>query len=237
MKTILNLTALSAILLSLLATSCKRPPAPFLIVDETPIFATAEAETHTIVVKSNGRWTAVVEDEKNLYWCALSSASGTNDGQITVNITENTDTLARYAVVKITMGGLTKQVLFNQEKAGYVPYKSCPCETDMPPVFFEQIESYLFRDSVPEYRLLNPASDNSLWIVFYSGRNETGIIRVPPRGIYVGHICNFPDFAKKWDIPEDGLKIYFEGYTQTFCFAYVGLGTRYSFILTNLKKR
>jgi len=65
----------------------------------------------------------------------------------------------------------------------------------------------------------------------------------------VGRICNFPDFAKEWDIPEEGLKIYFEGSFYESCvrkpYDAYGVGGdedlwpffSYDFVLTHLKRR
>ena len=89
-------------------------PAPFLIVDETPITATAEAATCSIAVNSNNDWTAVVE---NADWCTLTNSTGGGDAVITVRVAENTDYTPRSATVKITSGNLTKSVVINQNAA------------------------------------------------------------------------------------------------------------------------
>ena len=87
---------------------------PFLIVDETPITATAEAGTYSIAVSCNSEWSASVE---NADWCTLENNTGSGDGVITVNIAENTDYTPRSTTVKITSGSLTKSVVINQNAA------------------------------------------------------------------------------------------------------------------------
>ncbi|MCL2131621.1 MAG: BACON domain-containing protein [Lentimicrobiaceae bacterium] len=90
----------------------------FLIVDETPIMVTAAGGEYSIKVKSNVSWTATVEDAENQHWCILSNNSGTGDGTIIVNVAQNTDSLMRNAVVKITSGELMKSVIINQAGSG-----------------------------------------------------------------------------------------------------------------------
>ncbi|MDR0437746.1 MAG: BACON domain-containing protein [Bacteroidales bacterium] len=116
MKT--NILKLATIFLILVGglTSCKDKDKPFLKVDEIPIVVTAESGEFFITVKSNGEWTAVVENAENHAWCTLFNASGVNDGVITVNIAENTDRWARIATIKITSGSLTKSVIVYQEE-------------------------------------------------------------------------------------------------------------------------
>jgi len=87
---------------------------PFLIVDETPITAAADAGTYSIAVNSNNDWTAVVE---NADWCMLDNNSCSSDGAITVNVAKNTFYTERSATVKITSGNLTKSVIINQSAA------------------------------------------------------------------------------------------------------------------------
>jgi hypothetical protein len=51
-----------------------------------------------------------------------------------------------------------------------------------------------------------------------------------------GLICNFPDFAKTWDIPENGRKIYFEGISYYPSFGSTGDRISFDYVLTTLKK-
>ena len=82
---------------------------PFLIVDETPIIATAEGGTYYIIVSSNGEWTTIVENSES--WITLT----TNNDTIVVDVDENTLFESRSAAVKISLGSLSKSVVVNQE--------------------------------------------------------------------------------------------------------------------------
>jgi hypothetical protein len=93
---------------------------PYLTVEETLIAVAVAGGDHFIKVKSNVSWTAIVEDTENRDWCTLSNNSGTGDGTISMRIAQNTDSLMRNAVVKITSGELVKFVVINQ--AGTKPF-------------------------------------------------------------------------------------------------------------------
>ena len=105
-------------------SSCKEEDSSFLTVDETPITATAEAGIYSIAVSSNGEWTAVVENTANNEWCTLTNASGTNNGTVIINVAENTTPTPRSAIVKITLGSLTKSVVINQAVVTYEIYEN-----------------------------------------------------------------------------------------------------------------
>ena len=111
-----------------------------------------------------------------------------------------------------------------------VPYKSCQCEEGkyMQPMqrgtpsvdWVIQEEAYLFKDALPE-QLPSMYDDNDLSILKYciiydSKTNDVCMYECGRMSTDMGRICNFPDFAKKWTIPEDGCKIYFEG-TKISC--------------------
>jgi len=119
MKAFLKFTALSAVLLMLAGglASCNDREEPFLTVDQTPISVVAEGGVYQIAVNSNGAWAAAVEDAENHTWLTLTDASGTNDGTIIVNISENVLFTGRQAVVEITLGSLAKSVTIYQEAA------------------------------------------------------------------------------------------------------------------------
>jgi hypothetical protein len=115
MKTILKIATLLAILFSL--ASCNGKEELFLVVDETPITVPAEGGQFSIVVNSNGTWTVAVEDATNHNWCSLTISNDT----IIVNVDKNSDTLARSATVKITLGDLAKSVVVNQNPKSVFP--------------------------------------------------------------------------------------------------------------------
>ena len=127
-------------------------------------------------------------------------------------------------------------------EGGKVPFKACPCENQpLTEVQFPLgIEAYLFREPVTEQMLREPPLRKQ-WIVFDS---ETGNAYlwiqsgIPGSVPGIGRICNFPDFAKEWDIPETGLKVYFEGLTYEICQGgCLGNVNCFDLILTNLTRR
>jgi hypothetical protein len=99
---------------------------PFLIVDETPIVATAESGTYYIAVSSNGEWAAVAE---NTEWIELTKK---NNDTLVVNIEKNTDTVPRSATIKISLGSLEKSVAVNQEGRKDSLCTDCPCGVENP---------------------------------------------------------------------------------------------------------
>ena len=130
---------------------------------------------------------------------------------------------------------------------GNVPYKPCPCEEGpKSETLFGEV--YLFRDSIPQgvdYETINvelPASGISLGIstiVFNSKAGDatlTPVNKVPILSNPVRFfICNFPDFAKEWTIPQNGLKVSIEGVLALSCGS-VHLGTYLNCILTNMER-
>ena len=130
MKKTLKLITFSTILLMLAGSffSCgekEEPLEPFLTVDETPISATTEAGTYSIIVSSNGEWTAVVE---NADWCTLTNNTGNGDGVITVSVAENTVYAPRSAKIRITSGSLEKLVTIKQRAAIFTETGDYPIE-------------------------------------------------------------------------------------------------------------
>ena len=117
-----------------------------------------------------------------------------------------------------------KQVVFQQEfdnEAENVPYISCP-QVGSGDTFYFRGNAYLFRDSIPANHVRNPCIMD---IVYYTARDSASFyvnnvhrwkynylyypFPVVQRG--EGHICNLPAFAKSWNIPPTGKKIYYRG--------------------------
>ena len=109
-------------------------------------------------------------------------------------------------------------------REGEVPYKPCPCEIGWILLEEEYVpkEAYLFKDSIPKEirrKLTSPEYleivSTSCWIVVNSELNSAWIEIRAPKSIYGwecnGEICNFPDFAKEWDIPVEGCLVDIEG--------------------------
>jgi len=176
MKKNLKLTAFAAILLiiagGLFSCNKKEPPLepPFLIVDQTPIIATAEPGTYHIIVSSNGAWTAIVE---NAGWCTLDNNTGNGDGTITVNVAENPLCTKRNATIKITSGNLTKSVAVLQ------PIKKMDCrEIDCWdfPINFRQIPDSILPYLSTECLVFVCSQNNRLMdlLFFYRDWNRVG---------------------------------------------------------------
>ncbi|GHT42961.1 hypothetical protein AGMMS49965_15660 [Bacteroidia bacterium] len=83
-----------------------------LALDKTAISAPSAAANYPIAVTSNVSWTAAVGSDAG--WCTISPSSGTNNGTITVNATENTTTSSRWAIITVTAGATTQTVIVTQ---------------------------------------------------------------------------------------------------------------------------
>ena len=103
----------------------------------------------------------------------------------------------------------------DNELEGTVAYKRCnPQELTLSGIQFPQGEAYLFKDFIPE-KIEMELIESKSWIILFDSKTDivtflrawTDNLKIP----VVGFICNFPDFAKAWNIPEEGIKVYFEG--------------------------
>jgi hypothetical protein len=79
------------------------------------------------------------------------------------------------------------------------------------------VEAYLFKDAIPfELKLsFTQAHDFVRWIIFDSKTGDAslnGNTHNPWNTYWIGGICNFPDLAKESYIPENGCKVYIEGF-------------------------
>jgi hypothetical protein len=123
------------------------------------------------------------------------------------------------------------------ETDGIVPYAPCSCEDkEQASLIFSPGEALLFKDSIPNDMAFQILS----WIVFDS-KTDTAILTIGGKGAieHICEICNYPDFAKAWDIPINGCKIYFEGIAYAPCIPKGGIATvsYYDYILTVLKRK
>jgi len=130
-----------------------------------------------------------------------------------------------------------------------IPYKTCDCFWVYPERPFEATGTlqlsgvYLFRDSIPRQMRIQMLADNrnndAVWIIFDSKSNHTWIDIFPPKGDMRSHgrICNFPDFAKEWIIPQNGLKVDIEGIMHETCIGGTDDHVRFDLVLTNLKRK
>ena len=111
----LKLTAILLIFAGVF-TACEEKIEPFLNIDKTSITVPAEGGTFTILVSSNGNWTAVVQDAESNLWLTLTKASASaTEGMISVDISENPCFTTRSATIKISMESLSEVVVVYQE--------------------------------------------------------------------------------------------------------------------------
>ena len=131
------------------------------------------------------------------------------------------------------------------EEGGGVPFVACPCDEYDAPLGNVKGVARLFFDEV-----FWSVPMDSERIVFRSATSEhTDIVklalddprfRTPSGGWVFVDICNFPDFAKEWNVP-GGVTVYYEGTLYPWCdilgILCRGTGPCYSMILTKLKIR
>ncbi|MDR2066080.1 MAG: hypothetical protein LBP85_10300 [Prevotellaceae bacterium] len=128
---------------------------------------------------------------------------------------------------------------------GNVPYRPCDCD-DKPlaNLDFPSGEAYLFNDSIPndmDFQIRDELNQGHIvnWIVYDSETDKTSLTVGEGSIRNICEICNYPDFAKAWSIPQNGYKVYFEGITYEPCIPKGGIATisYYDYILTVLKRK
>jgi hypothetical protein len=119
---------------------------------------------------------------------------------------------------------------------GTVPYAPCDCEKEgKREVKFPKIR--LFKSSISpqieEEVMYAAEQSNELWML-YDSNTETARIYSAHS---IGLVCNYPDFAKKWDIPTTGCFVYGEGISSEPCNPPEGIAsvTYVDVVLTILK--
>ena len=141
---------------------------------------------------------------------------------------------------------------FDSEFGGAVPYKPCSCgKMPLSGLQFSQGEVYLFKDSIPEQmneqlrKEINSAPFPIVCSIIYNSETKDASISIAnllyPDGStipHVGSVCNFPDFAKKWLIPENGFKVIIEGKIYEPCNSSGYTDVVYiDYVLTSLKRK
>lgn len=109
-----------------------------------------------------------------------------------------------------------------------VPYTTCNCEDKK---FTGNTEgyAYLFRDSIPEkieaelFQKGVSSDKGSYWIVYYEKADSAVLYGFHSPLNIVCEICNFPEFAKKWEIPETGKKVHYIGKCYEPCIDKYGI--------------
>ncbi len=95
-----------------LLTTCAGILTPILTVSSLETFSNASTSKN-IEVTSNQDWT--VTDDQN--WISLNSNSGSDNGTISVTVTENTTFNQRTGTITFTAGSLIRNVIVTQEEA------------------------------------------------------------------------------------------------------------------------
>ena len=136
---------------------------------------------------------------------------------------------------------------FTLNKDEHVPFKHCECESfpDFSPrlLDIQYLEKYFyvnfFIDTIP----LNMLGTNfEPHIIYYSKSDETYMYgnRIIGEGWELpglGKICNLPDFAKEWIVPENGIHVYIEGSMyECSCWGSVGSVFSFDYVLTEFTR-
>ena len=89
---------------------------------------------------------------------------------------------------------------------------------------------------------LQPRSHNDPIDINYIRQSDMAhIIYRAGCSVNICRVCNFPDFVKKWNVPDKGQDVYFEGQTYVSCQEFTGhtdgLHFYYDYVLTTLMKK
>jgi len=83
-----------------------------LSIGQTTWSAPTTASNTNVAITSNIQWTA---SSNATSWLTITPASGSNNGNITLNATANTGTTTRTGIVTITGGGQTREITVTQQ--------------------------------------------------------------------------------------------------------------------------
>ena len=155
--------------------------------------------------------------------------------------------ILKHAAIVLILAGVLSSCTKKTESDDKIPYVPCPCEEEKDSREIFQGEAYLFKDSIPiqMVKIINNEFFNKprkavCWILYFSENDYIEIIIGNYKDYSMigrGTICNFPYFAREWNIPQNGCKVDIKGLmydpctcygvTNVFCFDYV---------LTSLKR-
>ena len=113
-----------------------------------------------------------------------------------------------------------------------IPYVICESEDGYMDSIQMKNETWLFNDSVSTTFLRQ--SGYISWIV-YTPENNTAIMHVSSTHYNIHEICNYPEFAKQWDVPLSGQKVYYEGIAYRMNAGYDS--PLYKIVLTTFRKK
>jgi hypothetical protein len=128
-----------------------------------------------------------------------------------------------------------------------VPYAPCSCEDkEQANLIFSPGEALLFKDYIPEQiqkemheELYQEGNKTGLKWIVYDSKTDTVCLYVGLSNMLCIHeICNYPDFAKEWNIPQNGQKVYYDGIAYQPCSPKGGIASvsYFDYVLTNFKR-
>jgi hypothetical protein len=128
-----------------------------------------------------------------------------------------------------------------------IPYKPCPCETPEADVLRGEV--YLFKDSIAQQmdyeeiniELLTSGISLGTCVIIFDSKTQTATLTPIKEVQMLANpvtflICNFPDFAKEWDIPQNGCKVSIDGTLYGDCGG-IAYGTHLNYVLKHFKSK
>jgi hypothetical protein len=186
-------------------------------------------------IHNNGGWNIDITDITEYTDSIVVSYANIETGNLIENIAQP------FQIVKIPASD--KNILIPDN--GIVVYKTC-CEEERAWVdydtFLKKREAYLFKDSIPDqmkYLEIGIPSDQMYYWIVFDSKTDRACLNLKYLGVHwYCEICNFPNFAKEWNIPQNGCEIYFEGRLYQPCIDYGGIDVGYfDYVLTRLERK
>ena len=104
---------------------------------------------------------------------------------------------------------IVKQELIWKKDMVEISYSKCTYDDGYMDTISIEGVGYLFVNYVPAEL---QKDNNVMYIIYNKEDNLTAFSAAyPTEALYNGNICNFPDFAKEWEIPTEGKQIYYKG--------------------------
>jgi hypothetical protein len=108
----INVYKIFLIITVLIASGCKKEPAPELTLTSTNLSVLNKAGSEKIAFTCNGNWTVASSET----WFTVAPSFGNGNGEITVTFSENSATDERNGNIVLTTGTLTKTVRISQSR-------------------------------------------------------------------------------------------------------------------------
>ena len=195
---------------------------------------------HFINLRCSNPYATPLNDERNLIACFEKAYSFViKDNELIIYFTDNDHVnliiLKRKSPEDVDIDEPEDETpgceICDDDSEGDVPYLTCPCERELQTGvsdLLSGIEVYLFKDSIQgkiahDFYFLTPHP--VCWIILGSEFYEPDEVvmfvnrtRTSGGQKGLGWICNFPDFARKIPIPQNGCKVYIEGLVTELCY-------------------